>query len=545
MPRLLFLVAFLLLTTFAHAQVPNSITPKYDSLLKSKTTKLDSTSSRINNKIDSIQSKTTNILNPNFNQLTSKITSKQQALSDSIKSSQLQSTKQKLARKIDSLNQLHLPTEKYTRQLDSLTQLNPIKDIQGAVSNVEDRLTKPIRNAEDKVNNKLDVIRQEGGAQANIPGSVQTNIPKHDALVSKGLDTGLNTELSTDIKPDIKNPLATQSPELNNITQKASELKSVPQQQIDKVKSIDEIQSAQDKVSNLNQATDKVQAYGDDVKNITQGNLDEVKEIPQALEDKASNLDQLKELEKQNAELAKMKEFATQGNNPELVKEMAKKELVRARNHFEGKTEVLQAAMDKLAKLKQKYPDLKPGEIPKRRPNAMKGKPLVERILPGITLQILKETNFMIDLNPVVSYRFTGRINAGLGWNERLSFSKWNKLATQDRIYGPRVFGSYSIAKGFSAKAEVERMNAFIPAFAINPDAGSRQWLWSAFVGVKKTYKFLKKVNGNVQILYNLYDDHDSSPYTDRLNVRMGFEFPMTKRKTEMRLRSLKTRYEH
>ncbi len=46
---------------------------------------------------------------------------------------------------------------------------------------------------------------------------------------------------------------------------------------------------------------------------------------------------------------------------------------------------------------------------------------------------------------------------------------------------------------------------------------------------IEKDYKFIGKVRGNVQILYNLYDDHYNSPYFERLNVRMGFEFPMKK----------------
>lgn len=221
-----------------------------------------------------------------------------------------------------------------------------------------------------------------------------------------------------------------------------------------------------------------------------------------------------------------------QANDPEALKKMAKQEIQKqAVNHFKGQEAVLQQAMDKMGKLKQKYPEISSlKDIAKRPPNPMKGKPLIERIVPGITIQVQKIHNVSIDFNPVVSYRFTGRINAGLGWNERLSFTKWNKLLPDDRIYGPRVFGSFSFKKGFAAKAEVEKMNTLIPASILSPD-GSRQWVWSAFVGLKKDYSFIARVKGNVQVLYNLYDDHYNSPYSDRLNVRMGFELPMKKAK--------------
>jgi archaellum component FlaC len=561
-------ISFLLLTTFAHAQVPDSLFQKYDSLSKSKTSKIDSTSSHFNSKVDSIQSRLNNILNPNLNQLTSKFRNRKRAVPDSVKAvHELDSIKGGLTHKIDSLKGLGLPTDRYTRKLDSVKQIGPARYIQSIeaevnalegkankpvndltrkvndpVNKLEDRINKPIDNVEGKVNEKLDLMRKEGGTDANIPGALKADVSTGDVLKNT---PGVNTDLDVadklkapDANLDVNNPLGNidnpiegKMDGLNDIKEKASDLKSGPQEQLNKVKSIDEIKTAKDKIGDLNKATDKVQAYGDDVKNVAQGDIGEVKEIPDAIESKARDIDALKDLEKQNAEIGKVKELAGQGKDPEAMKEMAKKEVLsQARDHFAGKQEALEAAMQKMTKLKSKYPEITSmKDLPKRAPNPMKKKTLVERVVPGVTLQIIKERNFMIDINPVVSYRFTGRINAGFGWNERLSFSKWNKLEPFDRIYGGRVFGTYSFKKGFSVKADIERMNAFIPALAINPDAGSRQWLWSAFVGIKKDYKFFKSVKGNVQILYNIYDDQDSSPYPDRLNVRMGFEFPMKK----------------
>ena len=42
-------------------------------------------------------------------------------------------------------------------------------------------------------------------------------------------------------------------------------------------------------------------------------------------------------------------------------------------------------------------------------------------------------------------------------------------------------------------------MNAMIPSNTLAPDAGTRQWVWSVFVGLKKDYKFIGRVNGNAQ----------------------------------------------
>jgi len=540
------------------AQKQDSITNHYDSLAKVKLSQLDSSNNRRNQKIDSVQTHINNILNPNFNSLTSKIRRKKLQPSDTLQAThELDSMKHGLNTKIDSLKQLNLPTGQYTRKLDSLNNISPQKYIDLANSKVqsaedkinkpigqlEDKINKPIDNVENKVNDKLNVMRQEGGDKANLPGNLntqdlslnKTGLP--NTTLNKDIDGNLNNPAGNSITPSVDNPLGKidnpigdKTGQLGELKDKVSDIKSAPQQQIDKVKSIDEIKSVQDKLGDANKITDKAQSYQGDIKNISQGNLDEVKDLPKDLENKAKDLDEIKALGEQTAEIDKAKGMIDKAGDPEAMKQMAQQEVSKqAVNHFKGKEQALQAAMNKVSKLKQKYPEVASiKDLPKRPPNPMKSKPFIERILPGVTLQFQKINHFVIDVNPVVSYRFSGRINAGFGWNERFSFVKWNKLSSVERIYGPRVFGSFNIKKGFSAKAEIEKMNTLIPPTAISPD-GSRQWVWSAFVGMKKDYKFIGRVNGNVQILYNIYDDHDNSPYAERLNVRMGFEFPMKK----------------
>ncbi|PZR16221.1 MAG: hypothetical protein DI539_17865 [Flavobacterium psychrophilum] len=98
-------------------------------------------------------------------------------------------------------------------------------------------------------------------------------------------------------------------------------------------------------------------------------------------------------------------------------------------------------------------------------------------------------------------------------------------LSLNDRIYGPRVFADFKIGKGFSVRTDIEKMNTYVPtltAAGYSTDKEYRAWVWSAFMGLKKEYKFTKRIKGNAQFLYNLYDDHNSSPYAEKLAVRMG-----------------------
>jgi hypothetical protein len=60
---------------------------------------------------------------------------------------------------------------------------------------------------------------------------------------------------------------------------------------------------------------------------------------------------------------------------------------------------------------------------------------------------------------------------------------------------------------------------------------------WGSFAGLKKEYKLFKRVRGTATFLYNLYNPDYKSPYSDQINMRFGFEFPMKKR-----LRRIKNR---
>ena len=88
------------------------------------------------------------------------------------------------------------------------------------------------------------------------------------------------------------------------------------------------------------------------------------------------------------------------------------------------------------------------------------------------------------------------------------------------------------LGKGFSPRLEAEVMNTYVPPFirTTPSDLGDRQWVWGVFAGIKKDYKFLKKINGTALVMFRMFDPHRKSPYADVLNARFGFEFPMKKK---------------
>jgi len=519
----------------SNAQSVDSLRQRADSLLNRHTSHQDSTILNVNNKIDSTQLKINTILNPDINKLSSRLKKTGSGKQDTLNVVHgLDSAKQRIGYQIDSLKRLNLPTDKLTKKIDSLNQLDPSQYLskpQGKINELEDKLNKPVSKVEAGLNEKLTLMNKEGGAGANLPGN--SNLP--NAELSTNLKSSIELP-AHDLKVDnplnsVENPLQNQLDEVDAAKGKVNEVKNLPNEQFDKVKSIEEIQGAQGKIGQANELTDKGQAYSKDVKNISQGNMEGVKELPKSIEDKAKNLVEIKELQGQTGELGKYQEMATKGNDPEAMKALAKEQTITyAKDHFAGKQEVLQASMNKLAKLQAKYTSLDSiSNLPRFKPNQMKGKPFIERIVPGLTFQIQKSLNVLIDYSAVVGYRINGRVTIGAGWNERIGVGKKLSFTTSDRIYGPRTFLDCMIFKGFSARVDIEKMHTDAPPGSIYTADGSA-WVWSAFAGVKKQYNFTRHVKGNFQFLYNFYDDHDKSPYTERFNVRFGFDFPMKKK---------------
>ncbi len=241
------------------------------------------------------------------------------------------------------------------------------------------------------------------------------------------------------------------------------------------------------------------------------------------------------QLKSQTKSIDQFKSELSKANDPQAMKkfaeQQAQKEVV---NHFAGREKILAGALSKLDNAKVKYPNKTAiTELTKGVYNEMNGKPFIERIVPGIVMQVQTKKDVLIDLNPLVGYRISHKWTAGIGWVERIDFSKYNAVNSTGRIYGPRMFTDIKWKKGVSLRGEVERVNTYVPSTVGSTQQvdGSRQWVYGFFGGLKKEYKISKHVKGNLQILYNINDYLlKSSPYQSKLNLRFGFEFPLKKK---------------
>ena len=424
----------------------------------------------------------------------------------------MDSVSRRLQHKLDSLQSLRLPTDKlmtkYKAQLDSvthaktqkLTELNQKVEASKAKAmsglkeiNMPPPLQGPVQNLEKSI---------QGYKIPMINGKIPNLNASYGKLPPFRLSSG---NLNTGSLGNVKLPGVGVNNPLNNI---AAETKG------------------------LSNATGQIIGYTKDVKNIANGDLGEVRNLDKKAENEAMNLQGMGELKSNTAQINKYKN-QMKGRPDSAAMAMGKSEVIKeATNHFKGQEAVLQQAMDKMTKLKTKYTGVKSmAELPKKLPNPLHDKPFVERLIPGINFQIFNRGHFLLDVNVVAVYRITPRLSAGTGWVERLGFP--NTSPSTDRVYGPRSVVRVDWTKGFSFSFQPEVLNTFVPPQLIQAAGvveGQREWVWSAFVGMKKDFTVYKRIRGNTEVLYNLYNPQSKSPYPDRLSVRFGFEFPLQRR---------------
>ena len=539
----------------------------------------DSTQSLIRNKIDSL------------GKLSQKFTHASDILRSDVSNynRELDSIKGHLAHRIDSLTKLSLPTGQYTQMLDSIQRAGPFKDLKQAeakLASLQSKINQPIGkfNGEvnklgTKLNKKLNLINKEGGSEIYLPGNVKVpslntvmpsgvglptgnlSIPSGQlglpAINGQGINPNLpnlnlpsgsipntNLNLPAGSLPNSTNPLngingLENSNLTGNLGKETNELKNIsndPQKELSELKNTGELGQAEKELGQVNQITSQAKGYSKDLKNLSKGNVDSVKQLPQALEKKALQMGDMKQFQGEVKPVDQYKALAGKANDQEAVKSLASEQVRKeAVNHFAGKEKELLNAMAQISKYKEKYASLSSiKDIPKHARNTMHGKPFIERVVSGINLQVQKRSTVLIDFNPQVGYRFNGRLTAGAGWNERLGFHHYARLTRKDRIYGPRTFTEFNFGKSLALRGEVEAMSTVVPPLITNStptDPSSRQWVWGIFGGIKKEYHLSKTIRGNIQMLYNFHDRfYKTSPYGDRLIVRMGFEFPMKKK---------------
>lgn len=257
-------------------------------------------------------------------------------------------------------------------------------------------------------------------------------------------------------------------------------------------------------------------------------------ELATLAENKLSDLSGLGDLQSQ-ANLEEYQNVLNKVKDTEAAKDVAiDKFQQEAFNHFSGKEKVLESAMDAMEKYKRKFNSLNDiKNRPKRVPNEMRRKPLIERLVPSISFQVQKkESVYISDINPAIGYRITGRLNAGVGWNMRYAYNiKSKEFNHVLNVYGPRAFAEFNAWRGFFPRVEIETMKTFVPSTLQTPiDKQERKWITGAYAGIKKEYTLFKNIRGSVLFMARIYNGGEKIPNRQIVNLRIGVEIPLKKR---------------
>ena len=434
---------------------------------------------------------------------------------------------------LDSLGKLNIKDPRFTKsmdslkgKLDSLKNSKAVKDIQKAeqqLAKLQSGINSKVKGFEGKVTQELGALNKVGGTDPNIPN---VNVPNLN-IPNVGGNLNLpNTNLGTTELANVSAPSLgaggtgnslslpnTNTPTLNT---------SAPSNLTGNILPSNELSSVEKEVT---QATGEVGKVEGEAKNMNSSTLEKDVEntgMVKQLGGEIGQTDQYKKMvEKWQSDPAYMKELAvTQAKQ-------------QAMNHFAGQEKQLAAAMQQLTNVKTKYKGYEGAlDMFKKPGNPMKGKPFMERLRPGLNVQFQSKKEIMLDINPQVGYRLSGKITIGMGWNMRMGydFNKWSYVRN-DYIYGPRGYAQVKIKTGIYAMIAPEMMNALVPPSFNSTDIGTRKWVWSWMAGMKKEFQYGKNLLGNMQFLYNLLDKNNQSPYVSKLNIRMGLEFPLKKKR--------------
>jgi len=319
-----------------------------------------------------------------------------------------------------------------------------------------------------------------------------------------------------------------------------NQMEEVVKQYQDKLLNLEELQALKSYGQQLQQLSQESGCYFKEVQDILSGGLSEDSPLMKQLESKIGKYPQFQELKILSAKLEQARKTPEEYRgklesyqDKDKIKSSAK-ELVT--KHFSQHQDKLQAAQQKLATFKKKYSSIQSTKdmstAVKR--NSLEGKPLSERLVLGGTFQInpsysrssgsqstttgtsgsgssTGKVPTSVDFSPLLGYRLNKNYTLGIGVTYR-AILNFDEFEAKDQVYGYRGFFQADAVKGFFLHGEYERMNTAVETGSAT-DEIYRRWKSGALAGIGKEYSFIKKIKGQVMVLYDFLYEVGVSPY--------------------------------
>lgn len=163
-----------------------------------------------------------------------------------------------------------------------------------------------------------------------------------------------------------------------------------------------------------------------------------------------------------------------------------------------------------------------------KRPNEMKGKPLRDRIIPGISLQAFNGNPLAIDVSPQVGYLVSSRWIAGIAGVYRFGLDKdYAYYIEGNGIWGMRTYTEFRAVRGLFLHGELEWLRATTRAYPVTLESGVGQ-MFSAYIGIGKQYEISRKLSGSIIALYRGTLE-GQVPGASKFHLRLVFNYKTKK----------------
>lgn len=458
-----------------------------------------------------------------------------------------------VAEKTDTINSLKQNIQSKQQQARDVVN-KPVNQLNAGIQSIENKITQPVDSIQNAINKSVTNLEKKINAPADsITQLINSNVRKiTDA-------TGIKAE-------DLKNPVKDLSPDavklpgqqdlvpslstdklnvdqklpdtkigdiegLDELKEKANEVKQMPKDKLKDVPGIEQAQKINGKISALDQKLDKVEKLEDDVKQVAQGKVEDLKNAPDQVEKQLLDKTVGKELTAQSKKIQEQQEMIQRYKDRKLLEQELRSKALALANDKAGAHKALinKAAQsyEKERKLFGNFQSLK--DLPKRPPNEMKGLSFRKRTLPGLNLQVYQSDQLFIDLMPQVGFRFTTRLTVGIGGTYRIGIQKsYDYFVEGQGVFGGRVYSDFMVAKGFFLHGDGEYLNASKSTIRL-PEPSTDRILASNF-GIGKSYNISRRFKGSALALYRVeYFGHLTGQ--KKFNLRVGFDYVLSKKK--------------
>lgn len=283
--------------------------------------------------------------------------------------------------------------------------------------------------------------------------------------------------------------------------------------------------------------TDKCKTIEEYKNNVTETNIDSIAtkdKLAQQAEKHVENLTKVKEVKEGTGKLtskqAEYEAMMQRYRDKKLVEEEIKRKIKNVANDKVSQlTPAIQDAQKSLLKgkkIQQETSTLKAMLF--RKSNAMAGKPLRERLVPGVMLQLYSKSIYSVDVAPQLGYRVSGRITSGIAGVYRLGFNKnYSSYVRSMHVYGGRIYTDAIVKKGFFFRVEGEWLRTINMIHSSREESDAS--VWSGHYGIGKQYNITRQLKGNILLLYRTeFSGH--LPEQSKFNLRVGLNVATKKR---------------